>query len=231
MCNRLHSIHIRPGTQANGIFCMYGDSVVLRVKQVDSQVGQAFTIAHEIHEILGRAVRRLHPRFQGVTREDPETEADVFASTLIMGESAFSKYLYDSGFDPIWLCDRYHASVRYTLMRVLRTLGARTDSTPFWATILRRKCGIGEGRLYTSGSCHHPRFSRRSRGQVPNLLFPKRGATRRFHQMGSGKRCGIGPTATFAMGKETIGRSPCAGTVTSVSFLSCDCDLLPPHFE
>ena len=120
-------------------------------------------------------MKELCRDFREASGEDLETEADVFVSTLMLGPIAFSKNVFDTGLDPIFLGRIYNFNYGKTLRLMINALTQTRGPQRFWATMLDpRRLGCS-GYLYTTGSMRSPRFQKRSRGQSPNSFFPRRG--------------------------------------------------------
>ena len=160
---------------ANGSFFGCDGLYKIVLKADDSELAKAFTLGHELREIIGDQVRVLRHRFKDAKGEDLETEADVFASTLLLGKEAFSVKAVETGYDPLHLGYMYHTSYRTALFRMFRLFFNEERPPLFWATVFSVKGSSQAAHVRTIMSLRSPRFSSISRDQPPNLLFPKRG--------------------------------------------------------
>jgi hypothetical protein len=161
--------------QGNGWHFRFGRIVQILLRDTDPDHVKAFTLAHELREIIGEICSEFHPRFQDEVGMDMEAAADIFASTLIFGEEAFSIQLTKSGFDPVWLSETYHMAPNSIIRRMVQTLRGWPDSPFFWISTLSYQAGIPNGYLISRGSYRTPSFNRSARDKSPNNLFPKRG--------------------------------------------------------
>ncbi len=161
--------------KGDGMHVRYGQLSIIFVRSQDQPCTKAFTVAHELRELIGEICTSLHPRFQDLQGQDLEAASDVFASTLLLGDEAFSIKLTDAGFDPVWLADVYRLAPNTVVRRIVKTLSGRPDSPRFWASMLRWDRSVPKGYLISRGSYRTPKFGTKSRDKTPNFLFPKRG--------------------------------------------------------
>jgi hypothetical protein len=161
--------------RARGMYYKDEDHVTMFVRPSDTEDARLFTLAHELREVLGAHFRDIHRKLVDVSGEDLETQADAFASTLIFGEEAFRYSMVETGLDPIRLGRMYNKSARTMICRIVRSLAGRSDPVPFWAAIYERRPGIRPGCMYSAGAYRSPKFTRASRGKLPNALFVRRG--------------------------------------------------------
>lgn len=162
-------------TNGNGLYTKFGESVIVNIRAQDSEQAKAFTIAHEIREIIGSFFSDLKPKFVDAKGDDLEAEADAFASTFLLGKDAFTWDTKETGYDILLLSRMYNRSFTTTVRRIVRNLSNQWDDPPFWCTIYKLDKIPQRNLLYTVGSFRNPSFTRKSRAQSPNLLFPKKG--------------------------------------------------------
>lgn len=163
------------GAGPGGMYLKMDDEIFILVKPDDTEDAQLFTLAHELREVLGECFRDIHPKLVDYSGEDLERQADAFASTLILGEDAFSLSMFEQGLDPLRLGDMYNKSYRAMMQRIVRKLATLPNHFTFWGAVYELKKGVPEGYLRCGGAFRNPKFERKSRGKMPNCLFAKRG--------------------------------------------------------
>ncbi len=158
-----------------GMYFREGDDIILFVRSNDSDDVKLHTLAHELREVLGSCFGDLHPKMKDIAGEDLETQSDAFAATLILGEGAFSLSAFETGLDFIRLGKMYNKSYRTVMRRTVRDLTQLQGPIKFWGVTYEFSGKIPHGVLRSAGACRSPKFGRKSRREMPNSLFAKRG--------------------------------------------------------
>jgi Zn-dependent peptidase ImmA (M78 family) len=156
-----------------GSYFRLEDRIIIKVNEDDWEGSQEFTIAHELREIVGD-LARISLGFNESSLDELELEADAFAAALLMDSRAFREDAIKSGFDPIYLHEKYHKSYIGVVSRIASVLSHENHS-PFWGTVLERQGNTPPG-FFVSGCFHRTQpYLPLVRYTTPNLVFPKRG--------------------------------------------------------
>lgn len=159
----------------HGMFSKLSDKIDVIYKRDDWDGTQEFTIAHEFREIIGVIFEGIDPLFKDVEEEELENEADAFAAALLMEKEQFLVEVLNSGFDPIFLHEKFHKSYIAVISRMAGVLRQQSPPLHFWGEVLEYEEMAPAG--FFVAKCFHrsPSYVPKVRYMVPNFFFPKRG--------------------------------------------------------
>ena len=117
----------------------------------------------------------MDPTFIDATGVELENEADAFSAALHMDKDDFMDDMIASGYDPIYLQQKYHKAYIGIVSRMASVSDLQTPKGHIWCSVFETEPELPEG--YLVAKCFHrsPSYNPRARYRVPNSFFPKRG--------------------------------------------------------
>lgn len=163
----------KPVDGKRGWYLKHGDYIKLLYSVDEWDGSQEFTVGHELREIIGKICEDVDPQFIDVVGEGLEVSSDAFSAALLMDKDEFYADMVASGYDPIWLHEKYHKSYIAIISRMATVL--QPVKGHFWGSVCEFNDEVRPG--FVLARCFHrsPKYIPRVRYRVPNFLFPKRG--------------------------------------------------------